>query len=148
MKIGYAYERPESVFDGLGVDRVYIDTKRTERTERAHLFAPGVLRDGDTLVLRSRGDLGQGFGLAKFEQRLAEKGVSLEIVPIGRERGERGRPRKFTPDDAADAIIRPLWHNTAYTLAYVLRRARETMGHDVGRHQLRYRYGPRESKQD
>ena len=146
MRIGYGYERAESLFAGLDVDRVLIDTSRTFRTERAALFAPGMLRTGDTLVLLALGDFGRGFGLAKFQAMLADHGVTIDVCPPDVMPGKRGRPATFTPDSNQDDQMLTLWRDRAYTLAYVLRRAGEIMGYDVRRHQLSHRYGRRNGK--
>ncbi len=146
MRIGYGYERAESLFKDLGCDGVLIDTSATHRTERAALFAPGRLRKGDTIVLLALGDLGQGFGLAKFQALLADIGVTIEVRPPEKAAGVRGRPATFTPDSTQDDQIRTLWNSIPHTLAYVLKRSGEIMGHDVKRHQLSHRYGRRNGK--
>ncbi len=146
MRIGYGYERAETLFDDLGVDRVLIDTAQTHRVERASLFDSGRLRPGDTLVLLALGDFGRGFGLAKFQAKLAGLGVTIEVCPPDVTPGKRGRPATFTPDSTQDDQIRTLWHSTPHTLSYVLKRAGEVMGYDVKRHQLSHRYGRRNGK--
>ena len=146
MKIGYGYERAEALFDSLGCERVYLDTPGTYRTERAAMFKPAALRLGDTLILLALGDLGRGFGLTKFQQMLEDRGISIEVYPVEKIEGLRGRPRKFDPDGNQDDLIRTLWRTPAYTLAYVLKRAGEIMGHDVARHQLSHRYKRRNGK--
>ena len=146
MRIGYGYERAESLFKDLGCEDVFIDTEKTHRTERAALFDSGRLREGDTLVLLALGDFGRGFGLAKFQAMLAERGVTIEVCPPEKVAGIRGAPSKFNPDPTQDDQIKTLWHSIPHTLAYVLKRAGEIMGHDVKRHQLSHRYGRRNGK--
>ncbi len=146
MRIGYGYERAESLFKDLGCEEVLIDTPKTHRTERSALFDSGRLRSGDTLVLLALGDFGRGFGLAKFQAMLAKRGATIEICPPEKVAGKRGRPATFTPDSTQDDQIRTLWHSTPHTLAYVLKRAGEIMGHDVKRHQLSHRYKRRNGK--
>ena len=146
MRIGYGYERAELLFSRLDCERVLIDTAGTHRLERASLFKSGRLRKGDTLVLLALGDFGRGFGLAKFKQMLEDRGVSIEVCPPEKVEGMRGRPRKFNPDPNQDDQIRTLWHERAYTLAYVLKRSGEIMGHDVERHQLSHKYKRRNGK--
>ncbi len=146
MRIAYGYERAESLFKDLDCDRVLLDTAKTHRMERASLFAPGMMRAGDTVVLLALGDLGRGFGLAKFQAMLEQHGVGIEVCPPEKVEGMRGRPSKFNPDPTQDDQIRTLWHTRAYTLAYVLKRAGEIMGHSVERHQLSHRYGRRNGK--
>ena len=146
MRIGYGYERAESLFSDLGCDSVLIDTPATHRTERAALFKSGRLRPGDTLVLLALGDFGRGFGLAKFQVMLLERGVYIEICPPDVTPGKRGCPATFTPDSTQDDQIKALWHSTPHALAYVLKRAGEIMGHDVKRHQLSHRYKRRNGK--
>ncbi len=146
MRIGYGYERAESLFDGLDVERVLIDTAGTHRVERASLFDSGRLRPGDTLVLLALGDFGRGFGLTKFQQMVADRGATIEVCPPDVDRGKRGRPATFTPDSTQDDQISALWLNRAYTLNYVLKRAGEIMGYAVARHQLSHKYKRRNGK--
>ncbi len=146
MRIGYGYERAESLFSDLGCDSVLIDTPATHRAERAALFKSGRLRPGDTLVLLALGDFGRGFGLAKFQAMLSDRGATIEVCPPEKVDGRRGRPSKFEPDPNQDDQIRTLWRERAYTLDHVLRRAREIMGHDVKRHHLSHRYKRRNGK--
>jgi len=147
MRIGYGYERAESLFSGLDVGRVLIDTNRTYRTERASLFTPGMMRPGDTVVLLALGDLGKGFGLTRFRAMLEAVGVELEICPPDVAHAKRGRPATFNPDDQQQDQIRTLWRDPAFTLAYVLKRTGEIMGYEVRRHQLSHRYGKREKQE-
>ena len=146
MRIGYGYERAESLFKDLGCEEVLIDTAKTYRTERAALFASGRLRPGDVLVLLGLGDFGRGFGLAKFQAMLAERDVTIEVCPPSVEPAKRGRPTAFNPDGNQDDLMLALWRDRAYTLAYVLKRAGEIMGYAVARHQLSHRYGRRNGK--
>ena len=146
MRIGYGYERAESLFKDLDCDEILIDTEATHRVERASLFDSGKLRKYDTLVVLALGDFGRGFGLAKFRQMLDDLGVSIEVCPPLRVEATRGRPATFTPDSTQDDQIRTLWNSVPHTLAYVLKRAGEIMGHDVARHQLSHRYGRRNGK--
>ncbi len=146
MRVGYGYERAESLFKDLGCEEVLIDTEKTHRTERASLFKLGRLRKYDTLVVLALGDFGRGFGLAKFRRLLDDLGVTIEVCPPEKIAGIRGRPATFTPDITQDDQIRTLWNSVPHTLAYVLKRAGEIMGHDVKRHQLSHRYGRRNGK--
>ena len=146
MRLGYGYERAESLFKDLDCDEILIDTEATHRVERASLFDSGKIRSGDTLVLLALGDFGQGFGLAKFQAMLADIGATIEVIPPEKVAGIRGRPSTFNPDPTQDDQIKALWHSVPHTLAYVLKRAGEIMGHDVKRHQLSHRYKRRNGK--
>lgn len=143
MRIAYGYNRTERDFSHLEVDRVWIDTKSTDRMERAAMLEIG-LRPGHTLVLLAPGDLGRGSDLLAVRRRLAEMTVEIEVAEPKEKPGPRGRPKGFDPDPKQDKALRKMWYaDGMYLLPYVLRRAEEIMGHPVSRNQLDHRYGPR-----
>lgn len=143
MRVGYGYERAERDFGEASVDRVWIDTRSTDRMERAAMLEMG-LRPGDTVVLLALGDLGRGTDLRAVRRRLEEMRVTVEVQSSTKEPKPRGRPRAFTPDAMQDRQIKKLWYaDGMYTMQYVLRRTEEIMGQSVSRNQLDHRYGPR-----
>ena len=77
----------------------------------------------------------------KFNRRHVAERTATVIKPPKRKR--LGRPPKFNPTRIQDDKIRALYYFIPHTLAYVLKRAGEIMGHDVKRHQLSHRYGRR-----
>ena len=79
----------------------------------------------------------------KFNRRHVAERTATVIKPPKHKRLFRS---KFNPRPAQDDKISALYHNIAHTLAYVLKRAGEIMGHDVKRHQLSHRYKRRNGK--
>ncbi len=138
MRIAYGYNRSEKDFAHLTVDRVWLDVKSSQRRERAEMFAGG-LRQGDTLVLLDRKDIGRERGLLSKAEGL---GVTIEAHDPKKAPAPRGRPRTFNPNPTQDKKIKD-WFKAAYELRYVIRRASEEMGHPVNRGQLYHRYGNR-----
>ncbi len=126
------------------IDRVWIDTGATNRSERLAMIEGGISH-GDVLVLLDRHDLGRAEILEGVERQLTGMGVSTEIAAAPASPAI-GRPPKFAPDPDQDARISKLWHDTVLTGPYVLRRAGEIMGRAVARHHLTHRYGPREKR--
>lgn len=143
MRVGYGINRSDRDFAKADVARLYIDTDRTERMERADLLQYG-LRRGDTLVLLAAGDLGRGAELPAIRRILEERGVTTEIVQTKPKR-QPGRPPEFAPNDEQDRLIRGLWYSLGvFQMGHVLRRAEEIFGSPVSRNQLDHRYGPRD----
>lgn len=143
MRIGYGFNRSSGDFVRARIDRLYIDTRDTERAERSDMLRVGI-RSGDTLVLLAKGDLGRGAELPPIRRRLAERGVSIEVYKDDTERRAPGRPADFNPSPTQDKRIRSLWYDVGvYTLKHVIQRATEIYGSPVSRNQLDRRYGPR-----
>lgn len=140
-RIGYGFEDDPAQFTDCHA--VYIDTPKTERTARRDLFADGVLREGDTLVVLRLSALGRGFDLQKFRGILAEMGVTLAAEPVEPDARPPGPAPAFTPDADLEAAVRPLYHDRLYTLAHVQQRIKLRTGQDVDRHQLRRAWGSR-----
>ena len=145
MRIGYGLNRIEKEFADANCDQIWIDGQHTERQERSAMLATG-LRNGDTLVLLARGDLGRGGELSIIYRALADRGIDVDVVKPFSEKPKRkpGRPG-FSPTPEQDAEIKKLWADPVlYTLAYVIRRVEQITGHTVDRNALYYRYGKRE----
>ncbi len=146
MRIGYGYNKAESDFASANVDRVYLDTKTTDRMERSEMLRRG-LRGGETLVLLAKGDLAAGTDVRSVNRKLVELGVTVEVIeaPSDKPKRPRGRPAQFAPSARADKHIRALWYEPAFhKAAFVQKRAEERCGHPVTRLQLDNRYGPRD----
>ena len=143
MRIGYGFNRASADFAKAKVEDLYIDTRDTDRGERADMLISGRLRRGDTLVLLAPGDLGRGAELRPLRILLAERGVTVE-VQIEDSR-PRGRPNEFEPDPDQNKRIRKLWYAIGvYQLKHVMRRVEQIYGGPVSRNQLDRRYGPRD----
>lgn len=144
MRVGYGFGRTERDFGRAKVDRVYLDTAFSERTERADMLRLG-LRRGDVLVLLRPGDLGHGKDLINVRQMLADMGVKIEIGQGLEDKRPPGRPRAFEPSPEQDERIKGMWYAQGiYLTRGVEQRASEIMGHPVTRNQLDHRYGPRD----
>lgn len=146
MRIGYGFNRREEDFAKANVERLYLDTTRTERLERTDMLMHG-LRGGETVVLLGKADLGRGTDVRTIRRKLEELGVTVEVMepPRTRPAGQRGRPPRFNPPADKDGHIRALWYEPAFhKSAYVEKRASEICGYPVTRLQLDNRYGPRD----
>jgi hypothetical protein len=141
-RIGYGYERQERDFAHAGCDLVYIDSEKTNRCERTELFRLG-LRDGDTLVLLARGDLGKGRQVTGFIQEAERRGAAVRVAKRPPERPAH-RPRGFEPPENEDAEILAMWKNPVmHTTQSAINRAERANGGPVSRGQMYYRYGGR-----
>ena len=143
MRIGYGFRRTPADFTDANVERVYIDHPGTDREERSDMLR-FALREGDTLVLLRRGDLGAGGEIPMIEQHLTDNEITLEISEApAPESGKPGPKPKFDPSPEQDRKIKRLWHDPRNTQKYVLDRAAEIMGFEVKRHHLTHRYKAR-----
>jgi len=86
MRVGYGYKRREADFAGLNVDRLWLDGEDTERSERRAMLNGG-LRQGDVLVLLSRGDLSTGKTINDIVAEVAKCGATIEVNELARPRG-------------------------------------------------------------
>lgn len=142
MKVGYGYNRSPRDFAPYECERLFLDDAATNRQERVDLMQ--CLRDGDTLILLSKGDLGRGHEIAKLLADLEAVSVVLQIIQAPPAKPQ-GRPRKFAPTDEQAKRLESLWRSSL-PLSHVLVRAQEITGQNVKRHQMIYRFGSRWKK--
>lgn len=153
MRIAYGYNRAEKEFAQGDADDVLLDFKHTERAERGELFSV-VLREGDTLLLIDRADLGRGGEVAMLEAKLSELNVSIEIIQhTPAPPRKRGPQSNFQPTPEQEKSLRKLWHDVVYTGPYVQKRVCKLAGwtenkDDLSRARnwLNNRFGPRVKK--
>lgn len=141
-KIGYCYRCNPDDFAPAGVERVWVDTPKTERQERADMLKLG-LRAGYTLVLLRPGDLGAVGELKQLREKLDEMGVTIEIYQPPKPLRRPGAPRMYDPPEDVRERIGVMWHDLDLSGPYVIRRAQELVGDWVRRHHLAEAYGPR-----
>jgi hypothetical protein len=127
----------------MDCEQTFADYAGTNRAELILMMDNGGVREGDTLCLRAQNDLGQGAAIKRHLDRLAEMGVTVEIMAVKKEKKVMGRPKRFkpTPDDVE--YLCSLWYSPAEQ-AHVLKRASARMGFDVQRDKLNYICGPRD----
>ena len=142
MIIAYLYNRPIDEGEAMGCDKTYADYDGTDRAELGTLCDVGA-RDGDTVRVRARSDLGRGGEAARIAGLLESRGVTLEVVPpLDKPRRQRGRPSRLMPSPEQHRHICSIWYSPA-TLQYAIQRAGEIMGAEVGRNRLNHWCGPR-----
>lgn len=142
MKIGYAIDCDPKALREAGAERVWIDTRDSERAERADLFSTG-LRRGDVLLLLSRGHLGHGREVPRFEAIAAEMGVTISIVEVEKPAPLKPGPAPdFAPDYAQERRIRHYWHGP-FKRSEAIRQAADIMGRPVTAASLNRHLGPR-----
>ena len=158
MRIGYGYGRRRAALEACGVERFYMDTAQSGRSERAHLFRD--LRSGDTLVLLKISDLGVGKGLRNMRAELADRGVEIEVAAPQAAEPETpavmGRPPAWKPDAETDERFRAMWHDVSRDGGYILDQACHAQGEDRTdkkarervRQRLLRRYGSRTSNRE
>lgn len=142
MRIGYGYNRPDKDFDAWDCERVFVDTNRTEREERAAMFSIFPLIDSPIeLFMFTKGELGYGKELQQLRKTLDAQGVSITYPPVKVE--SRGRKPKFNPTPEQITLFNRYWKDDKYSQAYCLRKISEEMGFNVPRHQAIYKLGNR-----
>jgi len=141
MNIVYLYNRPTSDADEFSPDKVFADDPKTNRIELSDMVDMGVLHKGDTLYLRSRGDLGHGKAVGAIWDKIIAQGVTIKIVPKDRSK-VKSQSGWMRPTDEQKAQVCTLW-NSSLDTKHVLRRAGDVLGRKVERHHLNRMCGPR-----
>ncbi len=146
MKIGYAIDRDPAALRAIGATRIYVDTRTSERAERAALFA--TLRPGDVIILLSRSDLGHGREIGRFERLAGDRGATFDVRETGKPTPIRGRQSpRFDPSPEQERRIRHYWHGP-FKASEALRQASDIMGFPVTRNHLNRRLGARSGRND
>ena len=127
----------------MNCEQTFADYNGTNRAELILMLDHGGVREGDTLCLRSISDLGQGAAIKRHQNKLAEIGVTVEVIAIKKENKVIGRPKRFKPTAEDVTYLCSLWYSPAEQ-AHVLKRASERMGMDVKRDKMNYTCGPRD----
>ena len=144
MKILYTYERPFDDGSDIPVDKVFADTKDMRRVERTALLDKGGLQSGDTLYLRSPGQLGHGAEAALMQAKAEALGanVTLALLP---EPPRRDPAVHWRPSDVVKERCLVLWYSalpTRQVLARVI--DPDIAGRPVSRDQMYRLGGPRD----
>ncbi len=127
----------------MGCERTFADYEGTNRAELINVIEGGGARRGDTLCLRAQGDLGQGKAIKRHLNKLAEMGVTVEIMAVPVEKKAAGRPKRFNPTPDQVELLCALWYSPAEQ-SHVLKRASDLLGYEVKRDKLNYICGPRD----
>ncbi len=119
-RIGYGYKRRERDFDGLEIDKLYLDYPGTDRIERHDAIAVAG-RPGDVLVLLASGDLGRGREVAMLKDQITKKGMTIELAEQEKSgpTAPPGRPASFEPTKEQRTRLRKMWVNSPYSAGYV-----------------------------
>ena len=142
MIIGYGIDCDPTALRTHGAERVWVDTSRSERAERAALFSAGLQR-GDTLLLLSRAHLGRGREIPRFEALAADMGVTIRIAQIAKPAPLKPGPApSFVPTRQQELRIRHYWHGP-FKRSEAVRQAGEIMGGRVSVSSLNRHLGPR-----
>lgn len=145
MKIGYGMNRDPQALREIGAERVCVDHKRSERREREALFTTG-LREGDTLLLLSRSDLGRGREIERFEALAADAGVKIRVIDVPKPaRLPPGPKPKFQPTPEQRARCEHWWYGP-FRRSDALAAISEIMGREVAVSQLNRHLGPRRKR--
>lgn len=141
MIVGYGYKRDPEDLRKAGASQVWIDLT-PGRYERADMMRGGGLREGDTLLLISLRDLG-GSPVAdeRWQQMMAERGVTLQIIESDGAARKVGAPRKYDPDAPAARRHWSIWTNGTRSERDRLTAIAADYGSPVSRQSLFWHYG-------
>ena len=143
MKIAYTYNRPVSDGETMGGEKIFADWSGTNRVELGLMLDGGGLREGDTLLLRAESDLGRGMEAKRHLKRIAQMGVTIEVIPADKPVKQTGRPPRFKPSHEQKQHLCALWYSPA-PIDHVLKRAADIMGYEVKRDKFYHMCGPRD----
>lgn len=147
MKIAYLYERPVSEGEAMGADRTFADYASTRRLELTDLIDGGGLRDGDTLLLRAKSDLGKGREAERHVAKIEGMGVEIVVLPTKADVRLKGRPARVEIADINQFdVICGLWYSPA-PVDHAIARASDRVGAKVDRNWMNARCGPRSGSQ-
>lgn len=145
--LAYVYERPTSEGDAMGCDDVYADYANTDRAELHCLMNKGGLVAGDTLRVRSIGDLGKGQGGLRIKRQIEAMGVTVEEMPAKNAPRLRGRKSKTEFGTIADHDHAcSIWYSPADP-KHAIKRIGAIAGGEVDENWVKYRCGSRDGSQ-
>jgi len=141
MKFGYGINRTIAALEAAGAERCYVDDNDSRRSERNQLFAD--LRNGDTVILLARADLGRGREIERLEGLISDAGASFEIKGdhAGAKRPPGPKP-DFAPTPEQRRRARHYWQGP-WQRQEALRQIEKIMGMPVSDNQLNRHIGPR-----
>jgi len=128
MDIGYGYEVHEDAFAGLGCGRVYIDTRKTKRSELEQMIELGI-RPGDTVILRRDAHIPK----TMLARAAVEAIAPIRVVEPVKEPRKPGPRPEFTPTGDTREALSAIWFNRGYTTRGALARMSEVYGKPVKR---------------
>jgi len=128
MDIGYGYDVHEDAFAGLGCGRVYIDTRKTKRSELEQMIELG-LRPGDTVILRRDTHIPRTMTARAAVEAIA----TIKVVEPVKTPRPPGPLPEFVPAGDAYARLEAIWLNRGYTTAGALTRMEEAYGKPIKR---------------
>lgn len=140
MRIAYLYERPTKEAKYWRADKVFVDYASTRRAERGDLVDGGGLREGDTLVIHARSQLGHGMEAKRIIDKIEAMGVTVEVTPLPEQKAHKKGRVKVT--EQQKVLICGLWYSTE-PADYVMGRASDILGFTVNRNQMNRLCGPR-----
>ena len=127
----------------MGAERTFADFASTRRLELTDLIDGGALREGDTLFLRAKSDLGKGREAERHVARIEGMGVEIVVLPTKADVRAKGRPARVEfPDIETFDLVCGLWYSPA-PQEHVEERAKGKLGVAVGRNWINPRCGPR-----
>lgn len=142
MRIGYGYRRSDRDFAKANVEKLFLDTAATKRSERADMLHMLGLRPGDVVVVVFEKDLGAPRELGPIRQFIADAGATIEA--FGEANGTKARPAdtRGIPYEAA-VMAQRWWHAPGISLDWINDKLTEKGFGPYARHQFIYALGNR-----
>lgn len=147
MRVAYLYNRPVSEGKAMDCEKTYADWTGTDRAELEDMLERHGFAEGDTLCLRAMSDLGVGQESERVQGRLADLGVSIQVMPAKENKRQRGRPTKVEIRDMKQwETCCALWYSPA-DADHALGRISDRVGSEVDRNWVNYRCGKRDGSE-
>lgn len=126
---GYGINRDPDDLRQQGAEKLWIDTDTSGRQERTDLINVA-LRDGDTVIVLARADLGHGREIPMIEDILARKGVTVRVADLPKPAPRPPGPApSFRPTLKQERRLRHYWHGP-FRARDALSQACEIMGRE------------------
>lgn len=142
MRIGYGYRRGDRDFAKANVEKLFLDTRATKRSERADMLHALGLRPGDVVVVVFERDLGSPRELGPIRQFIADAGAYIETFGVANGTKKKPTEDRGIPYDAA-ILAQKWWHAPGISIDWINDKLVEKGFGPYARHQFIYALGNR-----
>ncbi len=142
MRVGYGYRRSDKDFAKANVEKLFLDTRATKRSERADMLHLLGLRPGDVVVVVFERDLGSPRELGPIRKFIADAGATIEAFGVANGTKTKPADTRGIPYEAK-VVAQKWWHAPGISLGWINDRLIERGFGPYARHQFIYALGNR-----
>ncbi len=147
-RVAYGFKRSDKDFAHVTRDALYLDDAKTRRADWHEMIEKGGLLNGDTLIVLSEGDMGQGKGLSAIRDSLKRHNVTIEVAGLpAKPATARRKGKHWKPTPEVKAKVCHYWQDPIYSREYVRQKAYDMGEGWLTDNQLNTGCGPRNVKE-